>query len=100
MPYIKTSDRERFKNHILWLSMLVSKEGRPGELNYIISSLLNLLYENARYADYNEAVGVLECAKLELYRRKIAPYEDGAIERNGDVYVPTYTDPFSTPEEK
>ena len=31
-------------------------------------------------------VGVLECAKLELYRRMAAPYEDEKIEDNGDVY--------------
>jgi len=30
--------------------------------------------------------GVLECAKLELYRRIAAPYEDTKIEENGDVY--------------
>jgi hypothetical protein len=30
-------------------------------------------------------MGVLESAKLELYRRKIAPYEDDKIAENGDV---------------
>ena len=34
-------------------------------------------------------VGVLECAKLELYRRLAAPYEDLKIEDNGDVYNAT-----------
>jgi hypothetical protein len=31
-------------------------------------------------------VGVLECAKQELYRRILIPYEDAKIELNGDVY--------------
>jgi hypothetical protein len=31
-------------------------------------------------------IGVLECAKLELYRRVAAPYEDAKCEDNGDVY--------------
>jgi len=31
-------------------------------------------------------VGVLECAKMELYRRVAAPYEDKKKEENGDVY--------------
>ena len=31
-------------------------------------------------------IGVLECAKLELYRRVAAPYEDDKIDENGDVY--------------
>lgn len=30
-------------------------------------------------------VGVLEAVKCELYRRHIGPYEDRAIQRNGDV---------------
>lgn len=38
------------------------------------------------YQTYNDMLGALECAKLELYRRKISPYEDTKIELNGDVY--------------
>ena len=34
----------------------------------------------------NELVGVLECAKIELYRRIAAPYEDDKSRINGDVY--------------
>ena len=40
-----------------------------------------------RYAHLNEAIGVLECAKLELYRRVAAPYEDEKIAESGDVYT-------------
>jgi len=35
-----------------------------------------------------DAIGALECAKLELYRRVAAPYEDTKIAENGDVYDP------------
>ena len=38
-------------------------------------------------AELNEAIGALECATLELYRRKVAPYEDGKIAENGEVYT-------------
>jgi hypothetical protein len=38
------------------------------------------------YADFNAAIGALECCKSELYRRMVGPYEDQAIARNGDVY--------------
>ena len=34
----------------------------------------------------NEAIGVLECAKLELYQRVIADYENEKMRVNGDVY--------------
>lgn len=38
------------------------------------------------YQHYNEVIGVLECAKLEMYRRCVAGYEDMKINVNGDVY--------------
>jgi broad-specificity NMP kinase len=38
-----------------------------------------------KYHKYNAAVGVLECAKLELYRRLVSGYEDTKIIENGDV---------------
>ncbi len=62
-----------------------------GELNYAITQLvIRFLYAGRRlapsYTDFNDAIGALECAKLELYRRKIAPYEDTKMIENGDVY--------------
>ena len=38
------------------------------------------------YRNINELIGVLECAKLELYRRVASPYEDEKIQSNGDVF--------------
>jgi hypothetical protein len=58
-----------------------------GDLNYIIThTLVRYLGRNPGYASINEAIGVLECAKLELYRRVAAPYEDRKCAENGDVY--------------
>jgi broad-specificity NMP kinase len=58
-----------------------------GELNYALTSVINdYLGEGLSYAKLNEVIGVLECAKLELYRRLAAPYEDTKIQENGDVY--------------
>lgn len=34
----------------------------------------------------NSGIGALEAAKLEFYRRVVAPYEDKKIFDNGDVY--------------
>lgn len=39
----------------------------------------------ARFADYAAAMAGLESARAEFYRRRVAPYEDAAIQRNGDV---------------
>lgn len=58
-----------------------------GQLNYIITKILISYFGTLRtYAQFNDAIGVLECAKLELYRRMIAPYEDQKRRKNGEVY--------------
>jgi hypothetical protein len=60
-----------------------------GELNYVITRTVDeylMQRGGLRYAAINEVIGVLECAKLELYRRIAAPYEDGKREGSGDVY--------------
>lgn len=90
MPYIIQTDRDILDPLINELTDKIDfVDGGPGPLNYVITKLvhnyLGLDLGNARYKDYNEAIGVLECVKLELYRRKIAQYEDGAIRKNGDV---------------
>lgn len=65
-----------------------------GELNYAVTKLVDAYLARLRqadgrlrYAHLNEAMGVLECAKLELYRRIAAPYEDEKIAESGDVYT-------------
>lgn len=59
-----------------------------GELNYILTEILveYINRKGLRYSTLNEVIGVLECCKLELYRRIISPYEDRKITENGDCY--------------
>lgn len=59
----------------------------PGELNYIITKLLHndILQTGLSYANLNEVIGVLECAKLELYRMIVAKYENQKLRENGPV---------------
>lgn len=87
MPYINPGIRKRFDTVLLPLSRRIISEG---ELNYIITRLVDgFLRSRAvepRYQDYNTVIGVLECAKLELYRRLVAPYEDQKMLENGDVF--------------
>jgi len=62
----------------------------PGELNYVITRMVDQYLEakgGLRYTNINEVTGVLECAKLELYRRIAAPYEDRKRGESGDVYT-------------
>ena len=81
MPYIELKKR----NHV-WDQFSVDT---PGELNYRITVDINeyLQFHGVSYAKINEVIGVLECAKLELYRRIASPYEDKKKEENGDVYT-------------
>lgn len=79
MPYIKEEDREHIANG-----------GRPrtaGELNYLLTlCTLDYVEDNGKsYQTYNDILGALEGCKLEMYRRRVAPYEDLKIKENGDV---------------
>ena len=58
-----------------------------GEINYVVTRLCDALFDGEiRYGKINSLIGALECAKLELYRRVAAPYEDSKIKSNGEVY--------------
>jgi hypothetical protein len=78
MPYIPQQDRARAQK----------LPATAGELNYAITALLTWYVgsKGQSYQTYNDMLGALEGAKLELYRREIAPYENFKIEQNGDVY--------------
>lgn len=81
MPYIKQEQRDEIhKQHYMF-------PRNAGELNFVISRLIDWYVPiNKNYDKINEVIGVLECAKLELYRRIAAPYEDRKCQENGDVY--------------
>ena len=78
MPYIEPKDRTR----------ATRDPQTPGELNFAITILIDNYLSNLglRYTTINDCIGVLECAKLELYRRLAAPYEEIKKAQNGDVY--------------
>ncbi len=86
MPYVTQDARARLDSGAV--------PENAGELNYTLTRIVDAYLARAagadgrtRYAHLNEAIGVLECAKLELYRRVAAPYEDEKIAESGDVYT-------------
>lgn len=84
MPYIKKNDRDViYKQGLLDPEMITS----AGELNYVFSIIMQKYIESKgeRYQNYNDIMGAIEGAKLELYRRHIGPYENNAINKNGDI---------------
>lgn len=42
------------------------------------------------YQTCNDVMGAISGAGYEFYRRIVAPYEEGKIAENGDVYGPPY----------
>ncbi len=78
MPYIKRDKRIK----------AIGKPENPGELNFNFSTYINnyIKEKGLNYTTINEVIGVLECCKLELYRRVVAPLEDVKCKTNGDVF--------------
>jgi hypothetical protein len=81
MPYVTEQIRDE---------LLARMPEAAGELNYEITGLINIYIKEKglNYQTINDVLGVLEGAKLELYRRVAAPYEDTKIAQNGDVGYP------------
>lgn len=79
MPYIEKSERKFFDNS--------GNPIHPGELNYVITKLCHkyIKAHGLSYSILNEVIGVLECAKQELYRMIAAKYEDKKRMENGAI---------------
>lgn len=81
MPYIDKRDR--------WMLDIEPEQLEDaGTLNFFITQLCTMytIEHGLSYMTINEVIGVLECAKQELYRRVAAPYEGFKCRLNGDVY--------------
>lgn len=87
MPYVKKEVRDLVDPVLEPVLTLVRGGVDAGALNYIVTRLLgsHLIGHRHSYLFMNEVLGVLEAAKLEFYRRTVAPYEDVKIVENGDV---------------
>ncbi len=91
MPYIQDDDKKNLDKSIKSISTALRTGDFRGRLNYTISTIFsNLLQsEGMSYSLINDFIGVLECAKLEAYRRIAVPYEDSKKMANGDIYPPS-----------
>jgi hypothetical protein len=81
MPYIPEEGRD-----------MVPPPHTTGELNYCLTMLFqSYMMRNGglSYGLLNDCAGAAFLSILELYRRVGVPYEDNAIERNGDVFIPS-----------
>jgi hypothetical protein len=87
MPYIPQNDREVINEDLIDVGLDWTPDN-AGELNFVVSTFIaNYIRANGlKYANVNEMIGALECAKLELNRVIIGPYEEIKIRENGPVY--------------
>jgi hypothetical protein len=87
MPYIVPQQRIDIHADLLENGLDWTPEN-AGELNFLVSNFISnyLNAKGLKYANINEMIGALECAKLELARAVINPYEQLKIEENGPVY--------------
>jgi len=89
MPYIVQEKRKILDPAIQQLvesfRELNDDRNFAGNLNYVITKLFYSLHPAPNYQRFNDIIGALECCKLELYRKKAAPYEDIKERENGPV---------------
>ncbi len=93
MPYIPQVDRPAYDDSIRRLADTLAQQPqnqRKGHANYVVTQILRFAWgldeeSGESYSSYADIIGALECAKLEMYRRWAAAYEDKAIAKNGDL---------------
>ncbi len=83
MPYITPEKRKEIDHYINNMPSPLS----TGEYNYAISRLIHhfIIEGGLCYTTLNAAVGILECAKQELLRTVVGPYEEKKKQQNGSV---------------
>lgn len=84
MPYIDWNRRKVFDKALEELAENVQNQG---ELNYCIYKLSRLIIHRIgkSYANLSMCSSAMEHAKLEWYRKVLAPYEEEKIRENGDI---------------
>ena len=91
MPYILPNKRtildpkiDELHTALVDLEMDDVNNNLEGNLNYIVTRLIRKCYGTS-YGEINDAIGMLECVKMEHYRKVAAPYEDQKEFENGSV---------------
>lgn len=91
MPYISQTKRvtldpliDAMHQELVNLETDDENNNMEGNMNYLITRLIRKVYGQS-YREINDAMGMLECVKLEHYRTMAVPYEDQKKYENGDV---------------
>lgn len=93
MPYIVPDKRatldpiiDQLQQALAGLEADDPMNNTEGNINYVVSTLLNRIYAGNGYRSINDAMGLLNCIALEFYTRVAVPYEAQKAFENGDVY--------------
>jgi hypothetical protein len=90
MPYINKEDREYISRDWLITQLALRIKEVPsgkkkGALNYVVSRIALQVFGKGGYTEISDAIAALQDAADEIKRRKLAPYEDECILKNGDL---------------
>ena len=95
MPYISREDRSVINTgsiEVLVSDIKKVPSGKfKGALNYVVTRIALGVYGEGGYTELSDAIAALQDAADEIKRRKLGPYEDQAIRKNGDL--PEYPQP-------
>lgn len=83
MPYIDSKSRNEVDKYIDFYKLQISTSGILCYIIYMIM-LTYMKIHGKSFRTISEINGALECAKMEFYRKEVAPYEDEKIKQNGD----------------
>lgn len=94
MPYISPEDREHISKRlpidfVSGILRNVPSDKPKGALNYFICNLIVYTMKPSdgwTYESLTNAISVCCDVEHELRRRLLDPYEDKAIEKNGDIF--------------
>lgn len=90
MPHIDPDNKQHYAEALNYMmNHLSMRDYDPGHLTYLLYSIVKRTARSkgtaARYADLSRIRASLHDASDEFYRLIMAPYEDAAIERNGEA---------------
>ena len=88
MPYIPQVERKAWQSALAKVASIIVDRGMSnGDLNYLMTklALYYIIRHGKSYNTLSDVIKAFECAKLEFYRRHVAPYEDRKITQNGDI---------------
>ena len=84
MPYIIQEKRKKLDPIIAQITALPLLSG---DVNFVITCILESFYGAPLYEGLNSGLGVLEAVKQEFYRRRVVPFEEQKKRENGEVYL-------------